>query len=70
VISIQVLPNALISLYQDPYKSSVLFAALVVIWFFLVLVPTRVIVLIGGLVRTCWGYCATTKIISQDFGQF
>jgi hypothetical protein len=39
VISIQVLPNALISL-PDPYKSSVLFAALVVIWFLPVLVLT------------------------------
>jgi hypothetical protein len=46
--------------FTDPYKSSVLFALLVVIWIFLALIPTRFIVLLAGLAQ----YAATF------FGQY
>ena len=38
------------SLTQDPYKSSIVFGALVILWLFLAIVPLRMLILVGGLV--------------------
>ena len=36
---------------QDPFKSSILFAAIALVWLFLAVIPTRYIILCAGLVR-------------------
>ena len=36
---------------KDPYKSYILLIVLVIIWLFLMVVPTRMIILVAGLVR-------------------